>query len=427
MPVRRRFALLALPWALTLGSTAFAADPVLTGEAAYGDTTVSEPGVVRHIRPGDLPPPFATRSASNSSRGAAAASDSGLQVPAGFTVTPFAEKLSMPRQMRVAPNGDVFLAESGSRRILVLRAAPGAAKAEVSVFAEGISQRPYGIGFWPTGNNPQFVYVATEGQVIRYPYKTGDLKAGGTAQVVVPNLPQGGHWTRDVTFSKDGSKMLVAVGSASNAAEGGMAGEARRANILEFNADGSGEQVFASGIRNPVSLLVHPETGDLWTSVNERDLLGDNLPPDYVTRVARGGFYGWPWFYIGDHPDPRHKEAPADLKGKVRLPDVLIQPHSAPLGLTIYGGTAFPADYRGNLFVGLHGSWNRAQRTGYKVICIPLKDGKPDGTYVDFMTGFVGRSGEVRGRPVGVTAAADGALLVTDDGSGTVWRVAYIR
>jgi len=424
MPVRRRFVFLVLS-CLALPQAGFAADQVLTGEAAYGDTTTSEPGTVRHIRPSDLPQPYATRSVRNSA--GSSSGDGGLQVPQGFTVTPFAERLSTPRQMRVAPNGDVFLAESGGRRISVLRAAPGAPKATVSVFAEGLSQRPYGIGFWPLGNDPQFVYVATEGQVIRFPYKNGDLKASGPGQVVVPNLPAGGHWTRDVTFSKDGSKMLVAVGSASNVAESGMANERRRADILEFNPDGSGEEVFASGIRNPVSLVVHPVTGDLWTSVNERDLLGDNLPPDYVTRVERGGFYGWPWFYIGNNPDPRHKDAPADLKGKVKVPDVLIQPHSAPLGLTIYQGTAFPVEYRGNLFVGLHGSWNRSQRTGYKVVRIPLKDGKPDGTYVDFMTGFVSKGGDVRGRPVGVTAAADGSLLVSDDGAGTVWRVTFNR
>jgi glucose/arabinose dehydrogenase len=249
--------------------------------------------------------------------------------------------------------------------------------------------------------------------------------------MIVDNIPSGrervgggGHWTRDLEFSKDGKTLFVSVGSRSNVSDD--ASEARRACILAFDPDGKNERLYASGIRNPVGLAQHPETGDLWTSVNERDLLGDHLVPDYITHVVEGGFYGWPWYYLGPHQDPRHAGKHPELKEKVIVPDVLVQSHSASLDLTFYDGDQFPAEYRNEIFAAEHGSWNRARRTGYKVIRVPIKDGKATGEYEDFLVGFVTPEGNVWGRPVGVAVAKDGALMVTDDGSGTVWRVAYV-
>jgi hypothetical protein len=234
--------------------------------------------------------------------------------------------------------------------------------------------------------------------------------------------------------------MLVSVGSASNDAEGIKSSpsddpksalgatssyEARRADVLSFNPDGADAAIFATGIRNCVGLAVHPATGDAYCSTNERDGFGDDLVPDYVTRVREGAFYGWPWFYIGNHEDPNHASERPDLKDKVTVPDVLIQPHSASLGLTFYDGNAFPAEYRGDGFAAEHGSWNRAKRAGYKVIRIRMKDGVPTGEYEDFMMGFVVNDSDVWGRPVGVTVTRDGALLVSEDGNGTIWRITH--
>jgi len=261
--------------------------------------------------------------------------------------------------------------------------------------------------------------------VLRYPYRAGDLAASGAAQVIVPDVPVGHHWTRDIAFSPDGTRLLLAVGSGDNDGEDGMAKEARRADILDYDPDGRDMRIYASGIRNPVTIAFYPGTGELWTTTNERDGLGDNLPPDYVTRVRPGGFYGWPWFYTGGNQDPRHKGEHDELKSKVAVPDVLLQPHSAPLGLAFYTGSQFPQSYRGDAFVALHGSWNRSQLTGYEIALVPVRDGKPTGAYQDFMTGFVAGDGDVWGRPVGIVVAADGSLLVSDDGSGTIWRIAY--
>lgn len=269
---------------------------------------------------------------------------------------------------------------------------------------------------------------------MRFPYQNGDVRARGTAETIVPDIPGGGrlrgggHWTRDVVFSKDNSKMFVSVGSHSNVAEGrdAAAEEERRADILQYNPDGTGYRLYASGIRNPVGLAIDPLTGELWTSVNERDGLGDTLPPDYITHVQDGGFYGWPWFYLGSHPDPRHPGAHPELAGKVIVPDVLLQSHMASLALTFYSGPTFPAHYQGQIFAAEHGSWNRANPTGYKVIMAPVRAGKAVGEFDDFLTGFVTRDGHVWGRPVGVAAAKDGALMVSDDGSGTIWRVQYV-
>ena len=351
--------------------------------------------------------------------------------PKGFQVTEFATGLGNPRKIVTAPNGDIFVAESMPGRIKVLRDADGDGKPEmVSVFASGLS-RPFGIAFYPPGPKPTYVYVGNTDSVVRFAYKDGDTKAAGPPEIVVKNIPSGreqvgggGHWTRDVEFSKDGKMLFVSVGSRSNVSDD--ASEKRRADILAFDPDGKNERIYASGIRNPVGLAIHPETGQLWTSVNERDLLGDHLVPDYVTHVEEGGFYGWPWYYMGAHQDPRHQGKHPELKDKVIVPDVLVQSHSASLCMTFYTGTAFPKAYRLDAFAAEHGSWNRARRTGYKVIRIPMKDGKATGEYEDFLVGFVTKEGNVWGRPVGVTVAKDGALLVTDDGSNVVWRVSAV-
>ena len=300
-------------------------------------------------------------------------------------------------------------------------------------YASGLN-RPFGIAFYPPGENPRYVYVGNTDSVVRFPYKNGDLKATASAETVVPNLPSGaeavgggGHWTRDVVFSRDGKKMYVSVGSRSNVDDtDGNSSEFHRADVLEFNPDGSGLRVFAWGLRNCVGEAIQPETGDLWCSTNERDEIGDNLPPDYITRVKDGGFYGWPWYFIGGNPDPRHRGKHPELKDKVIVPDVLVQPHLASLEMLFYTGAQFPAEYRGDIFAAEHGSWNRRLRAGYELIRVPLEAGKAGGEYEDFMTGFVTPAGDVWGRPVGVTMMKDGSLLVSDDGSNSIWRISYV-
>jgi glucose/arabinose dehydrogenase len=287
---------------------------------------------------------------------------------------------------------------------------------------------PYGIAFYPPGPNPQYVYIGNTNSIVRFAYKSGDLKASGAAEVVVPSIPGGagfggGHWTRSLVFSNDGKKLYVGVGSQANVADGPA--ETNRADVLEFNPDGSGQRIYASGVRNASGLAMNPMTGQLWVAVNERDALGDNLVPDYVTHIQEGGFYGWPWYYTGPNQDPRFAGKHPELKEKVLVADVLLQSHSAPLGLAFYEGKQFPADYRGDLFVASHGSWNRAHRTGYKIVRIFAPNGKATGEYEDFVTGFVVNDANVWGRPVGVTVANDGALVFTDDGSNSVWRVTY--
>ena len=366
------------------------------------------------------------------------------QVPAGFKVELFADGLTGPRELRVAPNGDIFIAETHAGRVRVLRAADGASKPSANeIFASGLNQ-PFGIAFFPSGNNPQWIYIANTDGVVRFHYASGNLKASGNAEVVA-RLPGGGnHSTRNLVFTSDDRRMLVSVGSRSNAAEGlgsligalqswsgkyplgaSLGTETDRAAVLAFDPNGNRVGTFATGIRNCVGLAVHPASGDVYCSTNERDGLGDDLVPDYVTRVREGAFYGWPWFYIGDNQDPRHAGERADLRGKITAPDVLIQAHSASLGLAFYNGKMFPPEYDGDGFAAEHGSWNRSRRTGYKVIRIRLKDGSPTGEYQDFLTGFVATDSEVWGRPVGIAVAHDGALLVSEDANGTIWRITY--
>jgi glucose/arabinose dehydrogenase len=383
------------------------------------------PGVRHKLTPADLPPPFETESAVNFPTLVLQPAGVMPQVPKGFRVEKFAINLTNPRMIRTAPNGDLFVAESQANRIRVLRDADCDGMPEVSqIFAEGLNL-PFGIAFYPLGENPQYVYVANTGAVMRFPYQSGDTVARGPGETIVGNLPTGGHWTRDIVFSKDGTKMYVSIGSQSNVSDDQS--EARRARIYEFTPDGGNERVYAYGVRNPVSMAIHPTTGELWTSVNERDELGDDLVPDYVTHLEDGGFYGWPWYYIGGNEDPRLAGRGQDLQNQVIVPDVLVRSHSASLGMTFYTGDRFPAKYRNFAFSALHGSWNRAIRTGYKVIYMPIHAGRATGEYVDFMTGFVTPEGDVWGRPVAVTVGRDGALYVTDDGGNVVWRVSYER
>lgn len=425
--------------ALLAHTSAARQSTVLTGAAAFGDWQTDSPGVRRKITPADLPPPFATAFAANDPEIVDRPEGAMPKVPPGFVVDDFASGLDRPRLIRSAPNGDLFVAESMAGQIRILRAADGATKAErLQVFATHL-HLPFGIAFWPPGPEPQYVYVANTDSVVRFPYSNGDLQARGPAQTVVNNIPGGsflrggGHWTRDVVFSPDGAKMFISVGSSTNDAEkpawywfGASKGnEEKRADVLQCNADGSGLHIFASGLRNCVGMAIDPATGELWCSSNERDGLGDNLPPDYITRVKEGGFFGWPWYYIGGNEDPNHHGERPDLKSTVIVPDVLIQAHSASLEMTFYQGSQFPAEYRGNAFAAEHGSWNRSRRTGYKVIRVIVHDGIPTGEYEDFMTGLVTPDGGVWARPVGVTVAHDGALIVTEDAHGTVWRIAY--
>jgi glucose/arabinose dehydrogenase len=422
-----------------------------TGNAAFGDWRADAPLVRRKITVDDLPKPFATRSANNFPRIVARLGAS-PRVPPGFQAELFASDLKDPRALVVAPNGDLFAAESEPGRIRVLRASESQAKPrENRIFAAGLDS-PFGMAFYPPGSDPQWIYIANTGSVVRYPYRSGDLKARGRPEVIVPRLAgagssavQRGHITRDIVFSQNGQQMFVSVGSASNVGEemgrrdkamvarwdsehglgSAWGNETDRAAVLVFDPDGKNRRVFASGLRNCVGLAVHPRTDELWCSVNERDGLGDDLVPDFITRVREGAFFGWPWYYLGDHEDPRRRGERPDLKDKITVPDVLIQAHSASMRIAFYDASQFPPEYQGDGFAAEHGSWNRAKRTGYKLIRVRLKDGVPTGEYEDFMTGFVVNDSSVWGRPVGVTVAHDGALLVSEDGNGTIWRISY--
>jgi glucose/arabinose dehydrogenase len=401
----------------------------------------------------ELAAPFASQSAGNGPKLVPRPDGALPKVPSGFKVGVYAKDTGKARYPLRAPNGDIFLAESGKGQVRVLRSSTGETAETAGVFATGLS-RPYGMAFYPAGPNPKYLYVANVNSIVRFPYKAGDLKAGGEPEVVVANLSDttGGHVTRTLAFSLDDRAMLVSIGSATNVATnigtkppeplaqweakhgvGAAWGEETdRALVLAFDPDGRNRRTFATGLRNCVGMLVYPGTGDLMCGVNERDELGDNLPPDYITRVKQGGYYGWPWYYIGGHEEPRLKGIRPDLKDKAIVPDVLVQAHSAPLGMVVYQAPAgakhaFPKEYEGDVFVALHGSWNRGIRTGYKVVRVFMKNGVPTGQYQDFMTGMVQSDRDVWGRPAAVTVAADGALLVADDAGNVVWRIAPAR
>jgi glucose/arabinose dehydrogenase len=414
------------------------AQAVLTGQAAFTDAAHEAPGVRRHLTVADLPAPAPDQSVDNGPEVVARPANAWPIAPKGFKVELYATDLDNPRLVRFAPNGDLFLAESASGKIKVFRGVgPDGKPKQVSVFATGLEQ-PFGIAFYPNGSDPQWVYIGDTGEVLRFPYRNGDIVARGAAQHLadVPSggrLRGGGHWTRDLAFSQDGSKLFVSVGSHSNVDDPDTHPEEfHRANVLEFTPEGKFLEIYAWGIRNCVGETINPTTGQLWCSTNERDALGNNLVPDYITHVEEHGFYGWPWFYMGGPSggrwDPRHQGKHPELQSKVLTPDILLEPHFASLEMTFYEGSQFPAEYKGDAFAAEHGSWNRAQRAGYEVIRLPMHDGHATGEYEDFLTGFtVGNGdGDVWGRPVGVAVAPDGSLFVSDDGSRSIWHVIYV-
>jgi glucose/arabinose dehydrogenase len=408
----------------------------LTGQAAFTDYTQEHPGVRRKLTHADLPAPNEEESVDNGASMVPKPEHAWPIAPAGFKVELYAQGFTEPRLIRTAPNGDLFLADSKAGEIKVLRGVgPDGKSKTTETFASGLDH-PFGIAFYPLGQNPKWVYIANTTSVVRFAYKSGDLKASGAPETIVETLPGyaqlrgGGHWTRDVVFSKDGGRMFVSVGSASNVDDPDThPGEFHRADVLEFTPSGKFVKVYAYGLRNCVGEAINPITGELWCSTNERDRLGNNLVPDYITSVKEGGFYGWPWYYMGGHQDPRLIGTHPELKDKVITPDVLLNPHFASLELTFYPearlSASFPPEYDGDGFAAEHGSWNRAKRSGYEVIRVPMKDGHATGEYEDFLTGFVTPEGKVWGRPVGVTVGSDGSLFVTDDGSRSVWHVIY--
>jgi glucose/arabinose dehydrogenase/cytochrome c2 len=440
------------------GQAPVAAKPA-KGEA---DWIKDVPGRMHKVDISNLPPAFDTPSANNFPRVVPKPADAKLQVPEGFKVETFAsEDLQAPREMTVAPNGDIFLVETTAGRIKVLRQAADGKLASTDVFAKGLTQ-PYGMQFYPA-TNPQWLYVAEVNRVVRYPYKAGDRVASAVPEIVVPQIAPtgGGHYTRDLQFSRDGKTMFVSVGSASNVAEpskqanvpdpmpkkseadiktweaerglgAAWGSEENRAAVMMYqvgsNAPG---KIYATGIRNCVSLTLQPGTDQLWCSTNERDGLGDDLVPDYSTRVKQNAWYGWPWYYMGTNEDPRHAGARPDLKGKATLPDVPYTSHSAAVNLDFYtastGSSAFPAQYVGQGLAVLHGSWNRAYRSGGKVVRVVMKDGVPTGEYEDFLTGFVVTDAGVWGRPVALVQLKDGSLLLADDGANQIYRISYSK
>jgi glucose/arabinose dehydrogenase len=410
------------------------------------------PGRKHRIEVAKLPAPFDSPSATNFPKLVERPADAKLQVPKGFKVDVFASNVDGARAMRLAPNGDIFLTETRGGFVKVLRpSADGATAASVTTFAQGLNL-PFGIAFYPA-NSPKWLYVAETNRVVRYAYNVGDQKASGLPEIIVPELSPvgtGGHFTRDIAFSLDGKRMFVSVGSASNVAEqmpkksptevkeweaanglGATWGpEERRADVLVYEVGTHNPaKIFATGIRNCAGLTMQPVTGTLWCTTNERDALGDDLVPDYSTRVLEGHFYGWPWYYMGKYEDPRLKGDRPDLAGKATVPDVPYQSHSAALNLVFYtatsGKSAFPKTYVGDGFAVMHGSWNRAFRTGHKIVRVRMKNGMPTGEYDDFLVGFIADDGNAWARPVGAVVASDGSLLMSEDGNNMVYRISY--
>jgi glucose/arabinose dehydrogenase/cytochrome c2 len=414
------------------------------------DWRLDAPGRLHRIDLAALPPPFATPSARNGPQLVAPPANAAFALPPGFHVEPFATNLKGPRKMLVAANGDILVSETAGGRISVLHPTPdGTRAAGADVYLQGLKQ-PFGLAFYPNADHPRWLYIAESNRVTRYAYRTGDVKPSGEAETVVPQLPDGGHSTRDIAFSPDGKQLFVSVGSASNVADSmskktpdeikawdnqnGLGAawdrETDRAVVLVFDAlSPASAKIYATGLRNCVGLTVQPASGALWCTTNERDALGDDLVPDYSTRVRRGGYYGWPWYYLGSNEDPRLKGDRPDLRGKALVPDVLYQAHSASLTMTFYtastGRSAFPASYVGDALVAFHGSWNRSLRTGYKLVRVHMKNDEPTGDYEDFLTGFIVDSGNVWGRPVATTELKDGSLLLSDDGGNVIYRISY--
>ena len=443
---------------------------VVTGPEAVAANAVADwkkdaPGRVHRIDINKLPAPFATASARNLPRVVPKPEGAQLAVPPGFHVEVFLEGLTGPRTMLVAPNGDVILAETKAGKLKVLRPTADGKTATVTVFASGL-QQPYGIAFYPSAGNPRWLYVAEVNRVVRYAFTEGMTAAMQVPEVIIPQLSPvaGGHVTRDIVFSPDGKKLYVAVGSLSNYAEkmakktldearswqaqeglgAAWDNEENRAQVRVFDVGGGNAddttagtladtrgRAYATGLRNCSGMTVQPGTGEVWCAVNERDALGDNLVPDYATRVQEGAFYGWPWYYLGNREDPRLAGERQDLAGKMTNPDVPFTSHSAAMSIKFYsateGSSLLPAKYHGMPFVVLHGSWNRGERTGHKVVTLPMRGGKPTGEYVDFLTGFINEEGDAWGRPVAITVAKDGSLLLADDGANLIYRISYGR
>ncbi len=431
--------------------------------AGPADWKKDAPGRVHRIDLNTLPAPFATASARNVPRVVPKPEGAKLAVPQGFHVEVFLEGLTGPRTMLVAPNGDVILAETKPGKLKVLRPTADGKTATVTVFASGL-QQPYGLAFYPSATNPRWLYVAEVNRVVRYAFKEGMTAALQVPEVVIPELSPvaGGHVTRDLAFSPDGKRLYVAVGSLSNIAEkmakktldearswqareglgAAWDNEENRAQVRVFEVRGGAAddpaagtfaetrgRAYATGLRNCAGMTLQPGTGAVWCTVNERDALGDNLVPDYATRVQEAAYYGWPWYYLGNHEDPRLAGERPDLAGKMTNPDVPFTSHSAAMSIKFYnateGGSLFPAKYHGTAFVVLHGSWNRGERTGHKVVTLPMRGGKPTGEYVDFLTGFINQDGDAWGRPVAIVVAKDGSLLLADDGANLIYRISY--
>jgi glucose/arabinose dehydrogenase len=432
----RKLLVLPISFALLSCFAAQTADkptvPVLTGQNAFTDATKESPGVRRHLTVADLPNPAPQESVDNGPTIVPRPANAWPIAPKGFKVELYATKLdNYPRLMRTAPNGDVFLAEMETGKITVFRGVkPDGTAREITVFATGLNL-PFGINFYPAGPNPRWVYVGNTDGVVRFPYRSGDLIARGYAEHLFDlpgggRLRGGGHWTRDLAFSQDGARLFVSVGSLSNADDPDTHPlEFHRADVLEYTPEGKFIKVYASGIRNCVGEAINPTTGELWCSTNERDELGNNLVPDYVTHIQEGGVYGWPWYYMGSRQDPRHQGKHPELQARVITPDILVNPHFASEEMVFYQGRQFPPDYQGDGFAAEHGSWNRTPRGGYEVIRLPMHNGHATGEYEDFLTGFVLPGGKVWGRPVGVTVANDGSLFVSDDASKSIWHVSY--
>ncbi len=434
--------LMALAAAL-VSTSALAQDTskVLTGKDAFGGWKDDAPGVTRHLTVDDLEAPMASPSASNTAQPVPMPAGAMPKVPDGYKVELIAKGIANPRAIRFAPNGDLFIANSEQGQVLVL---PGGKAGTPQVFIKGLNQ-PYGVAFYPA-DKPQWIYIAENDGLKRYPYKAGDSKVEGKPEPVITGVAPNHHWTRDVVFSPDGKTLYYSIGSGSNVGDGTMNptpkggldawikahplgvawdGEERRAAVIATDPDGQNERYFATGLRNCAGMTLQPATGNVWCVVNERDELGDNIPFEYATALKDGAFYGWPWFYNGGHADPRWSQTPRDdIKDKVTVGDVLFQAHSAPLNIAFETGDGLGADNKGDAFVAMHGSWNRDTRTGYKIVKLDIgADGKATGTYQDFVTGFVVSDDDVWGRPVGVAFDKAGDLYFSEDGSGTLWKV----
>jgi glucose/arabinose dehydrogenase/cytochrome c2 len=439
--------------AASKASSAVGVPPIAVPAASRlsADWRLDAPGRLHHIDLATLPSPFATPSARNGPALIAQPADAALALPPGFHLEPFATNLKGPRKMLVAANGDILVSETVGGRISVLHpTSDGTRAAGADVYLQGLKQ-PFGLAFYPNADHPRWLYIAETDRVTRYAYRVGDVEPSGEPEVVIPQLPNGGgHTTRDIAFSPDGTQLFVSVGSASNIADSmskktpveikawdmehgrGAAWdqETNRAAVLVFDAAApASAKIYATGLRNCVGLTVQPASGALWCTTNERDSLGDDLVPDYSTRVRRGGYYGWPWYYLGSNEDPRLKGDRPDLRGRALVPDVLYQAHSASLTMTFYtastGKSAFPASYVGDALVAFHGSWNRSLRTGYKLVRVHMKNDQPTGDYEDFLTGFIVDDGNVWGRPVATTELKDGSLLLSDDGGNVIFRISY--